>query len=120
MHDSAINHARGVFAPGHLGELTRIVPFEMVDAALEAVGGTQQRLRRLPLRVVVYLLLAGALFAGQGWRHVWSCLTASLPGPVARPSGTAITEAMRRVGVAPVRELFTLLKGPAVASVGQK
>jgi hypothetical protein len=26
--------AGGVFAPGHLGELTRIVPFEMVDAVL--------------------------------------------------------------------------------------
>ena len=24
--------AGGVFAPGYLGELTRIVPFEMVDA----------------------------------------------------------------------------------------
>ena len=24
--------AAGVFAPGHLGELTQIVPFEMVDA----------------------------------------------------------------------------------------
>ncbi len=26
--------AKGLFAPGHLGELTQIVPFEMVDAAL--------------------------------------------------------------------------------------
>jgi hypothetical protein len=25
--------ADGVFAPGHLGELTQIVPFEMVDGA---------------------------------------------------------------------------------------
>ncbi|MFF7987893.1 hypothetical protein ACFZDK_54255 [Streptomyces sp. NPDC007901] len=27
--------AAGRFAPGHLGELTRIVPFELVDAVLE-------------------------------------------------------------------------------------
>ncbi len=26
--------ADGVFAPGHLGELTQIVPFEMVDTVL--------------------------------------------------------------------------------------
>jgi hypothetical protein len=27
-----ITVAAGVFAPGHLGELTRIVPFELADA----------------------------------------------------------------------------------------
>ncbi|WP_157124140.1 hypothetical protein [Nocardia pseudovaccinii] len=31
------------FAPGHLGELTRIVPFEMVDAALESGRAVQAR-----------------------------------------------------------------------------
>ena len=29
---------RGVFAPGHLGELIQIVPFEMVDAVLAERG----------------------------------------------------------------------------------
>jgi len=48
-----------VLAPGHLGELTQIVPFEMVDAALAATGTIQSRTRLLPARVVVYLLLAG-------------------------------------------------------------
>jgi Insertion element 4 transposase N-terminal len=38
-----------------LGELTQIVPFEMVDAALAECGAVQQRLRKLPARVVVYL-----------------------------------------------------------------
>jgi hypothetical protein len=55
--------AAGVFAPGHLRELTQIVPFEMVDAALEATGTVQVRVRDLPARVVVvYLLLAGVPF----------------------------------------------------------
>ncbi|MFE3905143.1 transposase domain-containing protein, partial [Streptomyces sp. NPDC059153] len=53
--------AAGPFAPGHLGELTRTVPFEMVDEVLAETGGTQQRIRDLPSRVVVYLLLAGSL-----------------------------------------------------------
>ncbi|MCG2622397.1 IS4 family transposase [Arthrobacter sp. I2-34] len=119
MSHSATTHVPGVFAPGHLGELTRVVPFEMVDAALAAGRGTQQRVRLLPSRVVVYLLLAGALFTGQGWRQVWSRLTAGLTGPLTRPSPAAITEAMRRVGPAPLRELFALLKGPAVTGAGQ-
>ncbi|MEE1822574.1 transposase domain-containing protein, partial [Streptomyces sp. BE20] len=33
--------AAGAFAPGHLGELTRIVPFEMVDEALAQTGRVQ-------------------------------------------------------------------------------
>jgi len=28
--------APGVYAPGHLGELTQLIPFEMVDEALSA------------------------------------------------------------------------------------
>jgi hypothetical protein len=47
--------AGGRFAPGHVGELTQIVPFEMVDAALAGTGGRQRRVRDLPSRVVVYL-----------------------------------------------------------------
>ena len=39
----------GVFAPGHLGELTRQVPFELVDAVLEQTRATERRLRRLEL-----------------------------------------------------------------------
>jgi hypothetical protein len=58
--------AGGCFAPGHLGELTRIVPFEMVDAVLAETGTMQQRLRLLPSRVVVYLLLAAGLFTEIG------------------------------------------------------
>jgi hypothetical protein len=38
-------------------------PFEMVDAMLAETGATQYRVRELPSRVVVYLLLAGCLFA---------------------------------------------------------
>lgn len=37
------------FAPGHLGELTRVIPFEMVDDALASTRTTQQRLRELPI-----------------------------------------------------------------------
>jgi hypothetical protein len=37
--------AAGVFAPGHLGELTQVVPFELAET-----GRAQHRLRELPSR----------------------------------------------------------------------
>ncbi len=111
-----ITVAAGVFAPGHLGELTQIVPFEMVDQALAATGTAQARLRVLPSRVVVYLLLAGCLFAGLGYRQVWHKLTAGLGAlPVANPSDNALWQARARLGAAPLRWLFDLLRGPATA-----
>jgi hypothetical protein len=105
--------AGGRFAPGHLGELTRIVPFEMVDAALAETGRVQSRVRALPSRVV-YLLLAAALFAGCGYRRVGARLTAGLDGlEVAAPSAAGLAGARRRVGAAPLRALLDMLRGPA-------
>lgn len=111
--------ASGAFAPGHLGELTRLVPFEMVDDALTSTRTVQQRVRAVPARVVVYLLLAGCLFAEQGYEQVWQRLTAALPGTgtvVARPSSSALRQARQRLGAAPMRALFDLLRGPAATS----
>jgi hypothetical protein len=109
--------AGGRFAPGHLGELTQQVPFEMVDAVLEQTGRVQQRVRDLPARVVVYLLLAGCLFADLGYPQVWSRLTAGLGGlDAAAPTASAMTRARRRLGPGPLRELFFLLRGPSPAA----
>lgn len=109
--------AAGAFAPGHVGELTQIVPFEMVDEALAQTGRTQRRVRDLPSRVVVYLLLAGCLFPELGWRGVWRKLTVGLVGlaglSVAAPTAGALAQARRRVGAEPLRWLFDLLRGPA-------
>ena len=100
--------------PGHLGELTQIVPFEMVDAVLAETRTLQQRTRVLPSRVVVYLLLAAALFAECGYRQVWARLVAGMgPSAAATPSAAALASARRRIGSAPLRELFGLLATPA-------
>ncbi|MFC4335335.1 transposase domain-containing protein [Salininema proteolyticum] len=56
----------GVFAPGHIGKLTRILPFEMVDAVLSGCGKQEKRVRLLPAQVVVYLVVAGGLFPALG------------------------------------------------------
>jgi hypothetical protein len=111
--------AGGRFAPGHLGELTQLVPFEMVDEALAQTRTVQSRIRVLPSRVVVYLLLAACLFPELGYRGVWAKLTAGLPGvPVAAPTAGALAQARRRIGVAPLRFLFDLLRGPAAVPRG--
>src|SRR5712692_9880280 len=85
----------------------------------EALAGTrtvQARIRDLPSRVVVYLLLAACLFEDAGYPGVWRKLTAGLAGiPVAAPTAGALSQARRRVGVKPVRFLFDLLRGPAAA-----
>jgi hypothetical protein len=110
--------AGGRFAPGHLGELTQQVPFEMVDAVLQQTCRVQRRVRDLPARVVVYLLLAGGLFAELGYGQVWRRLAAGLEGlQVAVPTASAMTQARRRLGPAPLRELFALLRGPDPAGV---
>lgn len=114
-----VRAAGGVFAPGHLGELTRIVPFEMVDAVVAECARTEHRVRLLPARVVVYLLLAAGLFAELGWSLVWDKLIWGLPdGP--RPSGSAFFYARKRLGSEPIRRLFALLTGPGTAAARWK
>ncbi len=88
--------AGGRYAPGHLGELTQHLPFEMVDEALAATKTTQSRLRALPSRVVVYLLLAACLFPEVGYCGAWRKLTAALEGlPIATPTAGGLSQARR-------------------------
>ena len=106
--------APGRFAPGHLGELTQQVPFEMVDRVLVQTGAVQSRVRDVPARVAVYLLLAGCLFAELGYGQVWRRLVAGLDGlAVACPTAAGLAQARGRLGAAPLRALFDLLRGPA-------
>lgn len=104
------------FAAGHLGELTRIVSFDLVDAAISAAGAAQKRLRCLPTRVVVYVLLAGVLFAGVGYQQVLRRLVCGVGLNVRTPGSSALSQAFRRIGVAPLAELFDLVRGPAAGS----
>jgi Insertion element 4 transposase N-terminal/Transposase DDE domain len=109
----SITVAAGVFAPGHLGELTRVVPFELVDAMLEESGGRERRLRLLPSRVGVYFMLAMCLFPRAGYRGVWAELTAALDDlGLAVPTLRALRDVRRRVGARPVKALFEVLAGP--------
>ncbi|MFD4144717.1 IS4 family transposase, partial [Streptomyces sp. NPDC058572] len=86
----------------------------MVDEVLAETGAVQQRLRKLPARVVVYLLLAAALFEECGYPAVWRKLTSALDSiPIEKITGAALWDARTRLGVRPMRALFDLLRGPA-------
>jgi hypothetical protein len=102
-----------VFAPGHLGELTWQVPFELADAVLEETRARERRLRALPSRVGIYFVLALGLFPALGYQKVWAKLTAALEGQgVPSPSAKALRDLRRRVGAAPLKALFEVLAGP--------
>jgi hypothetical protein len=110
---TVITVAAGAFAPGHLGELTRIVPFELADAVLEEEGGREKRVRLLPSRAGLYFLLAMCLFPQPGYLGVWGKLTAGLRVlGLPSPSGKALRDLRRRIGIAPVKRLFEILAGP--------
>ena len=111
--ERVVEVAAGVFAPGHLGELTQYAPFELVDAVLADTGCVQQRVRDLPSRVGVYFVLALCLFRPVGYVKVFAKLTAGLPaGLRVHPSEQGLRELRRRLGVAPFKALFELVAGP--------
>ena len=101
-----------VFAHGHLGELTQILPVELIDAVLAETRSLQRRLRSLPSRVGVYFLLALGLFEHLGARLVWATLTGGLAGRVPALSEKALRDLCRRIGAAPLRRLFEVIAVP--------
>jgi hypothetical protein len=108
-----ITVAAGVFAPGHLGELTRVVPFELADALLAEAGARERRVRLLPSRDGVYFVLAMCLFPQASYLGVWGRLTAALDGlGLVAPSAKALRDLRRRLGAGPLRLLFEMLAGP--------
>jgi len=108
-----ITVAAGVLAPGHLGELTRCLPFELADDVLASTKTVQRRVRALPSRVGIYFVLALALFPGIGYLRVWGKMTAALEDlglPV--PSEKALRDLRRRLGPAPLKALFETIAVP--------
>ena len=111
---TTITVAAGLFAPGHLGELTWQVPFELADGVLEETRAGERRLRVLPSRAGIYFVLALGLFPGLGYQGVWAKLTAALEGlPLPSPSAKALRDLRRRLGPGPLKTLFEVLAGPA-------
>jgi hypothetical protein len=101
-----------------LGVLTTTVPAALIDAVLAETGRQSQRYRRLPARLVVYYLMALALYAQASYSEVLRCLVEGVRW--LRLSGTdpaladksAICRARTRLGPAPLKALFARIAAP--------
>ncbi len=95
-----------------VGVLTRSFPPEVVDEVVAGQGRTEQRSRLLPARLVVYYVMALALFASEGYEEVMRQLVAGLAwttrwrGTWRVPSSPAISKARTRLGPAVLAALF--------------
>ena len=94
-----------------LGFLAAFCPPARIDAILEETGRMEQRTRLLPSRLVVYYVLAMALYAREGYRELFRLLVEGLRSldpslPIVVPQKSALSKARQRVGSAPLRRLF--------------
>jgi Insertion element 4 transposase N-terminal/Transposase DDE domain len=101
-----------------IGVLTRVFPPELVDAVVAEAGRAERRHRLLPARVVVYYVLAMALFSQASYEEVMRQLTEGLSWASgwerswAVPSKAAIFRARQRLGVEPLELLFSAVAVP--------
>jgi len=101
-----------------LGALTHTFPPDLVDRVIEQTGRAEQRRRLLPARVVVYFVLALALYSQAAYEEVMRCLVEGLGwAQQARrgrrswpwwhvPGAAALVEARTRLGAEPLQLLF--------------
>lgn len=110
--DSSLTDAIGI------GTLTRLVPRELVDEVIASAGRREIRKNKLPARVVVYFVMAMALFYGDGYEEVMRKLVSGLRylGTWRRewemPSPSALCQARQRLGPEVMRELFERVAEP--------
>ena len=101
-----------------IGTLTRLVPRELVDEVVASVGRTEIRRNKLPARVMVYFVMAMALFYGDSYEEVMRKLADGL-GYMATwrkdweiPGPGALCHARQRLGAKVMRELYERVAVP--------
>jgi thymidylate kinase len=105
-----------------LGVVARFFPVEKVHDALHQAKRASVRERDLPAHVVVYYVIALALYMRSSYREVLRCLLEgvqwlldpSLPVKVAGKSG--ISQARSRVGAEPLQILYEAVVAPIAES----
>jgi hypothetical protein len=101
-----------------LGVLTSSVSRDVVDEAIAETGrGARRAGGKLPPHVVVYLVMALALFAGDDYEEVAARLTETLRGwgcwgDWEVPTKGAITQARQRLGPEPMARVFSQVAEP--------
>jgi hypothetical protein len=102
-----------------LGVLASSVPRDVVDEAIAETGrGARRAGGKLPPHVVVYLVMALALFAEDDYEEVAARLTETLRGwgcwgeDWEVPTKGAITQARKRLGPEPMAQVFSQVAEP--------
>jgi hypothetical protein len=101
-----------------VGVLTRLVPRELVDEVVASLGRKELRNKKLPARVMVYFVMAMALFYGEGYEEVMRKLVEGLRylGTWRRewsmPTPGALCQARQRLGAEVMRELYERVAVP--------
>ena len=102
-----------------LGVLAAFVPRDAVDDAVAAAGKQARRSDgKLPPHVMVYFVMALALFADDDYEEVAARLTETLTAwgcwddSWSVPTSGGITQARQRLGYEPVKELFAEVAAP--------
>lgn len=88
----------------YLQGLYQLIPAARLAFILQRTGRQSRRHRRLPASSVAWLVIAMGLFAELPIPQVWRRLHPSREE--AEPAESAFTQARRRLGVAPLRQLF--------------
>ena len=101
-----------------LGVLNTMIPRTAVNAALEASSRQSIRQRDLPAHVMVYYVVALALYMQSSYREVLRCLLEGLQwlsDPSARPrvvGKSGISQARTRLGAEPLQALHDAVVRP--------
>jgi hypothetical protein len=118
---------RGDVSPGErvrltdrisIGVLTRVVRRDLVEEVVACTNRKEKRSRLLPAHVVVYYVLALALFFGEAYEEVMRRLVGGLrymknwEKAWRVPTTSAISQARARLGAAPLEELFHRIAVP--------
>ena len=100
-----------------LGVLASAVPRDVVDDAVAVTGkGARRAGGKLPPHVMVYFVMALALFAGEDYEEVAARLTGALRWWGEQdwevPTSGGITQARQRLGPEPLAEVFSQVAVP--------
>jgi hypothetical protein len=105
-----------------LGVVAKTFPLEKIRASLAASGKESVRQRDLPAHVVVYYVIALALYMQSSYREVLRCLLEGIqwlvePGAGINVAGNSgISQARTRLGWEPVRQLHDEVVRPVAVA----